>query len=63
MSNDFQFSGFENEVQKIKMRYDKRKSISDQRYSMFAAQTYLMLHELEKIISGYFEIQFDSSFR
>lgn len=44
------FSEFENEIQKIKNRYEKRKYIPEQRYSMLAPQTYLVLQELEKKI-------------
>ena len=41
---------FEEEIRQIKMRYEKRKTISDERYSILAPQTYLMLQELEKKI-------------
>jgi SAM-dependent methyltransferase len=48
--NKNQFSEFDDEIQNIKMRYEKRKAIDRQRYSILAPQTYLLLQELEKKI-------------
>lgn len=50
MNEHSQFSKFEEEAKKIKMRYEKRESIPEDRYSILAPHTYLMLQELEKKI-------------
>lgn len=50
MNKSSKIFDFEEEIRQIKMRYEKRKTISEERYSILAPQTYLMLHELEKKI-------------